>query len=58
MGLAEETRLYGLRGSIAEGPARGVGESHRGRVGEEDEGGQEEEEAAETASMGVRKGDR
>ena len=39
---------------MAEGPAHGDGESYRGRVGEEDEGVQEEEAAIEAAGMGVR----
>ena len=43
---------------MAEGPTRGGGELHRGRVAEEDEGVQEEEEATEVVGMGARRGDR
>ena len=58
VGLAEGPHLHGSPGVVAEGSIREGDESRRGRAAKEGEGGQEEEQAAEAASMGTRGGHR
>ena len=53
---AEGPHLHGSPGAVAEGFVREGGESRQGRAAEKGEGGQEEEEAAEAAGMGMRGG--
>ena len=56
VGPAEEANLQGLPSPIAEGPCRGDGESHCGRVGQAGKGAEKIGEAAEAGSTGSRRG--
>ena len=57
-GPAKGPHPHGSPGTTAEGFNREDSESRRGRVAEEGEGGQEEEEAAEATGVGMRGGHR
>ena len=52
-GPAEGPHLHGSPSAVVEGFVRESSESHRGRVAEEGNGGQEEEEAAEVVGTGT-----
>ena len=58
VGLAEGPHPHGSLDSTAKEFGHEGGKSRRGRVAEEGDGGQEEEEAAEAMGMGMKGGHR